>query len=40
MSLIRFGSDPLADAVARVLVVPVREVYAVLVSLGVVEIVD
>jgi hypothetical protein len=36
----RLGSDPLADAVARVLVVPVREMYAMLVSLGFVEIVD
>ncbi|WP_354524924.1 Rv1535 domain-containing protein [Mycolicibacterium sp. 624] len=34
------GSDPLTDAVARVLAVPVRELYALLVSLGIVEIVD
>jgi hypothetical protein len=34
------SSDPLADVVARVLTVPLRELYAVLWRAGVVEIVD
>jgi hypothetical protein len=34
------SGDPLTDAVARVLTVPLRELYAVLWRAGVVEIVD
>jgi hypothetical protein len=34
------GSDPLTDIVARLLAVPLREVYAVLLRAGVVKIVD
>jgi hypothetical protein len=34
------GSDPLTDVVADVLTLPLRELYAVLWRIGVVEIVD
>jgi hypothetical protein len=34
------GADPLTDVLARVLTVPLRELYAVLWRAGVVEIVD
>ncbi|WP_245547948.1 Rv1535 domain-containing protein [Nocardia pneumoniae] len=34
------GSDPLTDALTQVLTVPLREVYAVLWRLGIIEIVD
>ena len=34
------GSDPLTDALTQVLAVPLRELYAVLLRLGVIEIVD
>ena len=34
------GSDPLTDILARLLAVPLREVYAVLLRAGVVKIVD
>jgi hypothetical protein len=33
-------ADPLTDVVARILTVPVRELYAVLRRAGVVEIID
>ena len=35
-----FSGDPLTDAVSRVLVLPLRELYAVLWRAGVVHIVD
>ncbi|MGV9661541.1 Rv1535 domain-containing protein [Nocardia niigatensis] len=34
------GSDPLTGALTQMLTVPLREVYAVLLRLGVIEIVD
>ncbi|MFJ9365747.1 Rv1535 domain-containing protein [Nocardia sp. NPDC101769] len=34
------GSDPLAGALTEVLAVPMRELYAVLLRLGFIEIVD
>jgi hypothetical protein len=34
------SSDPLTDGVARVLAIPLRELYAVLWRAGIVEIVD
>jgi hypothetical protein len=34
------GADPLTDLLARALAFPLRELYAVLVRVGVVEIVD
>ncbi|MEV6320681.1 Rv1535 domain-containing protein [Nocardia sp. NPDC051787] len=34
------GSEPLTDALTQVLTVPLREMYAVLWRLGVIEIVD
>ncbi|HME49807.1 Rv1535 domain-containing protein [Mycobacterium sp.] len=35
-----YGSDPLTDAVSRVLVLPLRELYALLWRAGVVHIVE
>jgi hypothetical protein len=34
------GADPLTDLLARALLVPLRELYAVLVRVGVVQILD
>jgi hypothetical protein len=39
-SSIVIGSDPLTDVLAGVLTVPLRELYAVLWRIGVVEVVD